>query len=187
MDNNQGAEAGRKILILRSAPSWLFQKALENILADNNNPIVDVYCPKSTSGQLKSDKRLRNVIDDHWEGFFSRSNITTHLVKKLADEKYDLVVILYNDVFGENYGALRRLAVKIGAKSVVSFNINMTWSKLNGAGTIRRFFLPRKWAYNIMVVFFSAEIIVTTFVYWSSHRFRRLFSIPTALPQKHKK
>lgn len=175
-----------KILIFRSAPSWMLESAIDTVLSGNEKADIDVYCPKSVSNFLKDDKRLRNVIDHNWHGFFESSNINSILVDKLSGEKYDQVIILYNDVFGEDYTAIRRLAFKIKPKVVSSYNINRTWTTINGVGTIRRYFLPRKWAYNVMMVVFTIEIIYVASISWLRYRFRQLFSIKIPLPEQHK-
>ncbi len=187
MNNGSDAQRLKKILIIRSAPTWLFEKAVEKLMSGNEKPVIDVYCPQIISAQLQSDKRFHAIIDDNWDGFFCWSSMTGSLVRKLTENKYDKVVILYNDIFGEDHGALRRLAFKIKPCKVVSLNTNITWSRLNGEGALRRFFLPHKWVYSAMILLFTLEIIALTFLDWLRYKLHIHALIKVRLPQKHKR
>jgi hypothetical protein len=180
---NQRTEE-RRVLIFRSAPSWLFDKAVDSLRAGGPS-VIDVYCPKSVSSQLSARGDLGKVIDDNWDGFFRSKCITKALVAKLRARRYDQIIILYNDAFGEAYGPLRKLAFKVGASQVSSLNINLLWSGLKGQGIIGRYLLPRQWFYNLMLVVFTIEIIATTLWDRTVFTLRRLVGSRPQLPPRH--
>ncbi len=179
-------DRNEKVLLIRSAPSWLFEKAIEN-LRSGEGVVIDVYCPKSVTGQLAGRDDINEVIDDNWDGFFKKSCVTKTLVEKLAARKYDHVLLLYNDTFGEGYGPLRKLAFKIRPGKVSSMNINQVISGLKNEGILGRFFLPRKWFYNIMVVMFAFEILFVTIWETIAYRMKKILRVKQELPQKHKR
>lgn len=174
----------RRVLIFRSAPSWLFEKALDSVKA-GSPAAIDVYCPRSCSAQLAARSDFAFVFDDNWDGFYRSKYITQALVSKLCARRYDQIILLYNDVFGEAYGPLRKLAFKVGAPRVSSLNINLLWSGLKNQGIVGRYLLPRKWFYNLMLVIFTIEIIATTL--WDRMVFtmRRLTGWIPPMPKRH--
>jgi hypothetical protein len=180
---NQSIEQ-RRVLVFRSAPSWLFDKAIDSLKAAGPL-VIDVYCPKTISSQLASRNDLGMIIDDNWDGFYRSKCITKALVSKLRARRYDQIIILYNDAFGEAYGPLRKLAFKIGASQVSSLNINLLWSGLKGEGIIGRYLLPRKWFYNLMLVVFTIEIIATTLWDRMAFTMRRLVGLKPPMPKPH--
>jgi hypothetical protein len=174
----------RRVLIFRSAPSWLFEKALDSLKA--GGPVdIDVYCPRSISAHLAARNDLGIIFDDNWDGFYRSKCITPALVAKLRARRYDQIILLYNDAFGEAYGPLRKLAFKVGAPRVSSLNINLLWSGLKSQGIVGRYLLPRKWFYNLMLGIFTIEIITTTL--WDRIVFtmRRLVGGTPRMPQRH--
>lgn len=183
---NTGEKQGGRTLIIRSGPSWLFEKTLA-IVGGKQGSRIDVYCPKSVTPQLAGRKDIESVFDYNWEGFYKYSFITAELVGKLSARRYEHVIIMYNDAFGEGYGPFRKLAFKIKPGAVSSVNINMLFSGLASEGVLGRFFLPRKWFYNVMIAIFTVEIVTVTV--WDRVKFalKKALRIRAQLPTKHKR
>jgi len=155
------APAMERTLIVRSGPSELFDRALANVTG-RGRVVVDVYCPAQVSPSLRGRENINAIIDTGWDHFFRASAITSQLVAQLSSPPYDHVIILYNDGFGEGYGALRKLAFAITPGRVSSFNVNGVSSRLRSEGGLERFFLPRKWFYGVLIAFFTIEIVAVT-------------------------
>lgn len=151
-----------KILVFRSAAGWIVEKAIDDLKTIEPAPQIDVYSPKAYSDEMRQNSDIHEVIDTGWDGFFKKKSITKALVSDLQARQYDRVVVVYSDIHGDNYDALRALAFKIKGKQVHSFNCRLTWTKLESQGFLMRYVLPRKWFYNVMVVVFCVEIIATT-------------------------
>lgn len=183
--HNSGASC-KRALIVRSAPSWLFEKALRHLKDGHPDVTVDVYAPKTVAPSLRDREDIGEVFDDNWDGFYRKEYITPALTGKLQSKNYDHIVILYNDNWGEDYGPLRRLVFKIKPATgrVSSFNINQLWSGLSSEGIIGRYLLPRKWAYNVMVMVFALEIIVTTIIDRTAFTIRKFRDKSVPIPQR---
>ena len=163
-----------KVLIFRSGASWIFDRAVSDLNAGEPSPCIDVYSPQAYSAELRDRGEFNDVIDTGWRGIFRKGDITSELLTAFRRRRYDRIVIIYSDIHGDHYEALRLLAFKIQASRVHSFNCNLVWTRLERQSWLRRYVLPRKWFYNVMVVVFCLELVATTFWDRSVYVLKRL-------------
>lgn len=151
-----------KILLFRSGPAFLFEEAIKQLKSNDPSCHIDVYVPEALVPLVADREDIDRYFSTNWEGMFTKASITSELVRQFKQQNYTKLVILYNNPYGEGYGALRRLAFRIRPPRVMAFSINRTWSHLKREGILGRYLLPHRWAYNAITIVFSLEIILTT-------------------------
>ena len=109
-----------KVLVIRSAPIALFERVLKLILAEDENAEISVLSHPSTNGELL---KLHPVEIYNYSGtainFFT---VRWSVLKALREKEFDRVIILYSNILGQGYGAIRQLAFLLKAKKIESFN-----------------------------------------------------------------
>lgn len=167
-----------KVLLFRSGATWIVKRALEDLTGVEPKPLVDVLSPVAYAGEMAAMEGVNKVVTGNWEGMFRASSVTPELLAGLKAEGYDKVVVVYSDVHGENYDALRSLAFKIAPEGGVhTINCRLLWNRLAKEDRLIRYLLPRKWFYNLMLAVFCVEIVTTAlwdrFTYALTSPFRK--------------
>jgi hypothetical protein len=176
-----------KVLIIRSAPTYIFEKAFANIRESSKDTLIDVYSPKHLSAQIAKQEGIHAVYDDNWEGLYKKEYITPALIKKLSEQDYDHIVVLYNDEHGSGYEIIQTLALKIKASRVSSFNTKEVWSPLEKKSVFSRKLLSQKRTYQFLIFIFATEIIITTIIDRFAYMARRCLGISRPTPPPHKR
>lgn len=124
-----------KILIIRSARMDLFEKALEFLRDKFEEAKIYVLAQPEVKDDLEKDSRIDEVII-YDRGFFNVFKIGKKLLKRLRVERFDLVVILYNNVEGKGYFHPNLISILIRHKDIFIYDIAESYHNLK---ILRRF------------------------------------------------
>lgn len=120
-----------KILVFRSARMVQIERLLEEIKKVFSSPTVTLLVqPQIANGiEVKKISLIDNIILYEGKKFsLFRNNI--RLLKKLKEERFDMVIVPYNNQKKRGYFHVDILVLLVGAEQKVGFDIFGNWTKL---------------------------------------------------------
>ena len=121
----------RRILLFRSARMWQVSAAADKLHAAFPDAVVDVLCQSGATAEAAQLAGVHEVIE-YPGGKFLFGRTPLPLLARLARGGYDLAVIVYNNVYGEDYEHVHALAWITGARHELAYNLDGEWLALTG-------------------------------------------------------
>lgn len=108
-----------KILITRTAPFPLFERAINRLKEEFPESQITVLIQSAYKGQIKGYDSI--VISD---GMFKLSGRTFPLVKEIRRREFDAIVLLYNNPAGRGYLSLDIFGVLTGINKIMIYDVD---------------------------------------------------------------
>lgn len=110
-----------KILIIRSAPVYILKKVAKKIMEDFKEAEIFVLTGIGSFNEVKKIDYVREVIA--YQGVrFGVLRLDLKLWLRLLKERFDKVVVLYSNYFGEGYLNIELIPLFIFTRSLLGFN-----------------------------------------------------------------
>ncbi len=103
-----------KVLVIRTAPIAQCKRVLESLSQDEQVSEVAVLTHENSVNEFKGSPVKLFTYKAAKVSIFS---IGVKLLQQLRREKFERVVLLYNDYSGEHYHAIKILALSLSTKS----------------------------------------------------------------------
>jgi hypothetical protein len=111
-----------RILITRTAPFHVFERAINKLREEFPNSDITIMVQSSFKYQIeKYQGRLKTVIIP--DGSFRLSKKVFTLIKDIRKDRFDILVLLYNNPPGRGYLSLDIFGVLTGINKVMIYDV----------------------------------------------------------------
>lgn len=111
-----------KILIIRSAPIYVLDIVIDKIKENFKEADIFVLTSKGSFSEVSKYECVKKIII-YQETKFSIFKLGIKLWCQLLGNKFDKVVILYSNYFGESYLNVELISFFIFARNIIGFNM----------------------------------------------------------------
>ncbi|MBI3584547.1 MAG: hypothetical protein HY096_11465 [Nitrospinae bacterium] len=142
-----------KILITRTAPFHIFERAINKIREEFPDSDITVMVQSSFEYQIeKYQNGLRAIVMPDGKFRFSKRIFT--IIKDIRKDRFDILVLLYNNSPGRGYLNLDVFSLLTGINKIIIYDLNDNFYQVNyrvkrvikkslvcGAGGLNYFFI----------------------------------------------
>ncbi len=118
-----------KILIARTVPFPLFEKAINKVKREFPESHITVLIQSAYREQIKNYDSI--VIPD---GMFRLSGKTFHVVKEIKSRGFNMLILLYNNPAGRGYLNLDIVSVLTGIQRLMIYDVNDNLYEVSSKG-----------------------------------------------------
>lgn len=165
-----------KILIIRSAPMDILERAIDYLKDRFEGAKISVLAQPGVKDELEKDSSIDEVIL-YDKGFFNVFKIGRMLLNKLREERFDLLVILYNNIEGKGYFHPKLISFLVAPKDIFIYDVEENYYKLRILRYLsRRFlvFLLNSLFYSVAGPLLLLGYVFIFFPLWLIHRMKVL-------------
>ncbi|MBI5749744.1 MAG: hypothetical protein HZA00_11540 [Nitrospinae bacterium] len=119
-----------KILITRTAPFHIFERAINKIMEEFPDSDITVMVQSSFKYQIeKYRQELKAVVMPDGKFRFSKRIFT--IIKDIRKDRFDILVLLYNNSPGRGYFNLDVFSLLTGINKIMIYDLNDNFYQVN--------------------------------------------------------